>query len=44
MGLLIINKDMNIEDFVTYEQAVKLKKVGFNWECNHYYDIRKGIS
>lgn len=26
-----------MEDFVTYEQAVKLKKLGFNWECNHWY-------
>ena len=29
---------MNHEDFVTYEQAKILKKLGFNWECNHYYD------
>lgn len=27
-----------MEDFVTYEQAVKLKELGFNWTCNHYYD------
>lgn len=27
------------EDFVTYEQAQKLKKLGFDWECNHYYGI-----
>ena len=26
------------EDFVTYDQAVKLKELGFDWECNHYYD------
>ncbi len=24
---------MNIEDFVTYEQAVKLKEYGFDWPC-----------
>lgn len=30
---------MNTEDFVTYEQAVKLKELGFDWEVNHcYYD------
>lgn len=23
------------EDFVTYDQAVKLKELGFNCECNH---------
>ena len=28
---------MNNEDFVTYEQAVSLKKLGFDWEVNHYY-------
>lgn len=26
------------EDCVTYKQAVKLKELGFNWTCNHYYD------
>lgn len=25
------------EDFVTYEQAVTLKKCGFDWSCNNYY-------
>ena len=25
------------EDFVTYEQAVKLKELGFDWKCNHWY-------
>lgn len=30
---------MNHEDFVTYEQAQKLKELGFDWECNHYYKV-----
>lgn len=25
------------EDFITHEQAIKLKELGFNWECNHFY-------
>ena len=25
------------EDFVTYEQAVKLKELGFDWECDYVY-------
>lgn len=28
---------MEHEDFVTYEQAQKLKELGFDWECNHWY-------
>lgn len=28
------------EDFVTYSQAVKLKELGFDWECNHYYNTQ----
>lgn len=28
---------MNTEDFVTYEQAVVLKNMGFKEECLHYY-------
>ena len=28
---------MNKEDFVTYEQAVKLKELGFDWDCGMYY-------
>lgn len=26
-----------MEDYVTFEQAKKLKKLGFDWECNHIY-------
>lgn len=29
---------MNTEDFVTCWQAIKLKELGFNWNCNHFYD------
>ena len=29
---------MNNEDFVTYEQALNLKKLGFNEKCYQYYD------
>ena len=32
-----------MEDFVTYEQAVKLKELGFDWECNHLYSHRSSI-
>lgn len=28
---------MENEDFVTYEQSVKLKELGFGWECSAYY-------
>lgn len=28
---------MTNEDFVTYETAKALKKIGFNWPCSHYY-------
>ena len=27
-----------MEDFVTYEQAKALRELGFDWECNHFYD------
>ncbi len=27
---------MNTKDFVTYEQAVTLKKCGFDWPCTTY--------
>lgn len=27
------------EDFITYEQAVKLKELGFDWGCDHYYHL-----
>lgn len=29
---------MNKEDFITYEQAVKLKKLGFKERCYQHYD------
>lgn len=28
---------MNTQDFVTYEQAVKLNDLGFNWDCDFIY-------
>ena len=27
----------DMEDYVTFEQAQRLKKLGFDWKCNHYY-------
>lgn len=33
---------MIMEDFVTFEQAKKLKELGFHWECNHFYCQPKG--
>ena len=27
-----------MEDFVTFEQAVMLKKLGFDWDCGYYYN------
>ena len=30
------------EDFVTYEQSVKLKELGFDWEVVHFYDKWNG--
>ena len=29
---------MNDKDFVTFEQAEKLKELGFDWECLYHYD------
>lgn len=26
-----------MEDFVTFEQAVQLKELGFDWQCNYWY-------
>lgn len=26
------------EDYVSYEQAVKLKELGFDWKCTHFYN------
>ena len=28
-----------MEDFVTYDQAIKLKELGFDLKCNHLYSI-----
>ena len=28
---------MQTEDFVTFDQAKSLKKLGFDWGCNHWY-------
>ena len=28
------------DDYVTYEQAIILKELGFDWKCNHYYDTQ----
>lgn len=30
-----------MEEFVTYEQSVKLKELGFDEMCNHYYENGK---
>ena len=30
-----------MEDFVTFEQAMKLKDLGFDWDCHAYYDKRR---
>lgn len=30
---------MTHEDYVTYEQAIKLKELEFDWKCNHYYHL-----
>ena len=27
-----------MEDYVTYEQAIKLKELGFDWECRKYFN------
>lgn len=32
-----------MEDFVTYEQALTLKKLGFNWELHLYYNNDKKL-
>lgn len=32
-----------MEDFVTYEQAIKLKELEFNWECHYRYNINKQL-
>lgn len=31
-------ENMKNQDFVTYKQALKLKKLGFDWETTHYYE------
>ena len=37
--LIMINEYMNTEDFVTYEQALALKKLGFKEECLFFYNV-----
>ena len=34
---------MNTEDFVTYEQARALKRLGFNVKCPHYYYVGRNF-
>ena len=34
---------MNTEDFVTYEQALALKKLGFDYKVTHYYETNSNI-
>ena len=34
---------MNTEDFVTYEQALALKKLGFNYDCDYCYSEDKEL-
>ena len=34
---------MNTEDFVTYSQAVALKKLGFNYDCDYCYSEDKEL-
>lgn len=34
---------MNAEDFVTYEQALALKKLGFNENCFYHYNLNKEL-
>lgn len=29
------------EDFATYEQSVKLKELGFDWEVEHFYGLNE---
>lgn len=31
------------EDFVSYEQAVKLRECGFDWKCREYYTPNKDL-
>lgn len=33
-----------MKDFVTYEQAVKLKELGFDWGCTYFYDEDKKLT
>lgn len=30
---------MKHEDYVSFKQAVELKKLGFNWETDHFYGL-----
>ncbi len=34
---------MNTEDYVSYPVALALKKHGFDWECDRYYDRKNQL-
>lgn len=39
-------KNNDMEDYVTYEQSIKLKEIGFDWKCYTFYhwDNWSGLS
>lgn len=32
------------EDYCSFEQSVKLKELGFDWECHYHYEINRLLS